>query len=539
MTPGAYATSQPVRTGNAGLDVMLNRPTGHDDIPTNEMLQNAGRKVYNPNKGLTFDQLPVAANQEALPKAIHFRDNHEGFNRELEFCLNEGLLYVRHRNAGEPWREIPMPESLKGKVVAMSIDCHELEALDEDNWIYSLFGLGKEPENWTWATCWGELFRLGRGYQLPNRAEGQWAMSHVDPQYDDTYLDGDDNVNTVGLAGCTQIYYTDPDDDTSVLYADPWLPGDKSRNIGSPMHSRFHIQSLSASASCTFVTNKYGDMFTRLYDYDIGGGDVAFFHYSWEPLPGNQKIADGWWEHFLVRNTSDVRLPAPYWVKQPKIPGEITDRLTVWSTDPGMQNRRLVVEGRKDGTTGYWTKMLRDNEWNFVETGEPLKGTLLQNTLEDTSAKDLAPESGIHYRGSIRANNKDTGVQLLVRNFAYNDSRQEVELVVDQGCASLSVPAMLYYEHGNLGHFTTQIITHREAGLNDTPRYYRACLMLDDSAVEMLSSDPAGRKFLKTFMKGKNIRPLSLQATQGQLLFADDRQWSAKELKHPFVLHRI
>ncbi len=470
------------------IDTMLSRPD--NNVATHSRLQEKGRDGQKP-----FEELDVYPDQSKLPEEVLFRDNNGGYTKDMESCLYEGNIYIRHRDKGESWRACPMPEDLKGNVVAISMDADEIVALDKDNWIYLLEGLYKDSAEWTWSTSWGEVFSLGRGYQLPTGENGKWSLSNIDPKHDLTYLDGDGKVQPVGQAGCTQIFYLDPKDSANILYADPWLPADPSRAMGSPQHSRFKIRSLSSSASCTFVINKYGKMYTRLFDFDIGGSDPVFFHYSWTPVDDSARTAKNWWDHFLNRSTADIRLPAPYWEEQPGIPGEITDKISVDTTDSGMQNRRLKVEGRQNGKTGYWTKMLQDKTWTFVETGEPLQGKLLRNT----GADDLKPATNINYKG------KAGKAEIEVKDFAYNDSRTEITIRKD----GKEIPAMLYYEYGSYGTATSQIITHRDHGLNKEPRRYTAAIYVDEEGQKALG--------LK-----QEINPIAMSATTEKLILGSD-----------------
>ena len=464
-----------------------------------------------------FEQLKVSTVQNKLPKRVDFRDNYSGFNREFEICLYNGNIYIRHRNVNETWRVAPLPKSMRYNIKAISVDADEIIALDENNWIYTMVGLFDDTDEWNWSTNWGEVFDIGTGYQLGNGQNHQWALSNIDPEYDMTYTDIDGRLHNTGGSGCTQIFFLDPNDHTKIYYLDPWLPGDESREAGTPYHCRFKAQSLSSSASVTFIINKYGDMYTRLFDYDLAGADEVFFEYSWF---SQEDVPDADPDDSLSSLTSaKIRLPSPSWEQQPKIPGEITDRISVESVAPGSENRRLKVEGRKNGYTGYWTKMLNDKAWTFVRTDEKLQGTLLQNSMEDTSAKDLAPQSGIHYKGTIAG----TGASMKVKNFAYNDHEQTAYIKV----GGVQVPATLYNEYGNLGRATTQVITWHDTGFNESLRRYTCALVLTQDNADKLAATEEGRAFLSDFMDGNLIRPLSLQANVNGLYFADDKQWTS------------
>lgn len=481
-----------------------------------------------------FEQLnvPETAVQDRLPHTVYLRDNQASYNRYYEAALLDGVVYIRHRGVAENWREAPMPEELKGKIVSLSMDNNELVCLDENNWVYTCGRVKQDPSQWYWITAWGELYKVGNAYQIGNRADYQWCLSFIDPDDDVTYTTIDGKRQPVGASGVCQLLYVDPEDPTRIIYSDPWLPRDASREVGTPMHCRFQVAGMSGSASTTFVINEYGDMFTRLYDYDLAGGDVILFSYSWldqgdkEPST-DRKVTKQDKEGIYA----DVRLPAPDWQKQPKIPGGVTNRISIEATAPGSENRLLKVEGTKDGQTGYWQKMLEAPSWEFVPTGDTLKGRMLENSPDDTSGKGLAPRTGIHYLGRIG----QTGAFLEVRDFAYNDSKQEARIHVGKR----AVPATLYMEYGNLGYATTQVIRYHASGLTADPRLYTAALVIDDDARRELASTEAGRTFLKTFMTTGNIRPLAVSATQARLRIGDEIQPSTLVMVGEFDLLRI
>ena len=58
-----------------------------------------------------------------------------------------------------------------------------------------------------------------------------------------------------------------------MTFWDPWLPLDESYEMCGPHRGRFRAVNLSASGSYVFVIGRRGDMFTRLYDFDISGHD--------------------------------------------------------------------------------------------------------------------------------------------------------------------------------------------------------------------------------------------------------------------------
>ncbi len=128
-----------------------------------------------------------------------------------------------------------------------------------------------------------------------------------------------------------------------LTFWDPWLPLDESYEMCGPHRGRFKAVNLSASGSFVFVVGRDGDLFTRLYDFDISGHDPVFFRYSYEDQRGK---GDG----------SPIQLPAAPWVEQPKVPGAITSAISIHKVGEGTIHRILRVEGTRDGQTGYWER---------------------------------------------------------------------------------------------------------------------------------------------------------------------------------------
>ena len=127
-----------------------------------------------------------------------------------------------------------------------------------------------------------------------------------------------------------------------------------------------------------FVVGRNGDLFTRLYDFDISGHDPVFFRYSYEDQRGK---GDG----------SPIQLPAARWVEQPKVPGAITSAISIHKVGVATIHRILRVEGTRGGQTGYWERDAaapRAAGWAFHATGRPLTAQAAAPTLaRDTSAR--------------------------------------------------------------------------------------------------------------------------------------------------------
>ena len=491
----------------------------------------------------SYEDLEIAKDQSVFPEKVYYRDNNESFNSVYDYYLYEGSLYLRHRNSDDAWRAAPMTEELKGNVKCMSADTHGIYLVDEKNYVYTCFECLSDTSAWYWKTAVIGLMETQPFYQLRTSEQGQWALSVVDASYNVNYTDADGNQFTTGGSGCTNLYYINPEDNTEIIYGDPWLPGDESRAIASPVHGTFQVQTFSASCSELFVTNAYGDLYTRCYDFDLSGGDELFFDYTWNSNTEFTTLT----EQFELVNQST--LPSEQWCQQPKIDGIITDRLTVVSNGEDASNYTLIVEGMKDGKTGYFYKQLYDgvnkqsaalgeagtpakngsSAWKFQETGEPLQGNILKNSLKDTSTKDLTAETGYNFSGKLY------NATMTVENFNYAASDQEATITV----GDVTVPAKLFCEYGNLGTATSMVITRHSAGFTEDPRLYNAAIYLPDDSYDALMETEAGQEFLSEYMEDCNIRAIALVANTDTLAITDNGKLQGVVLVGTYNLDRV
>ena len=476
-----------------------------------------------------YDDLELAKNQSKLPTEVVFRDNNGGYNGYYEFTLYKGTIYTRKKDSGDKWRVMPMPDDIKGKITRISVDTHGMIAVDENNWVYKAQNLLADTEDWYWQTACGGLLDISPWYQVVTTEPGQWAMSCTDADYDVYYTDSKGNVLTTGGSGCTNIYYVNPEDTTEIIYDDPWLPNDESRAIASPVHGTFQIESFSASSSTLFVTNEYGDLYTRLYDFDISGGDEVFFDYTWGSNTEGTDLTELFGIGTKLGLVNQVSLPSEDWYQQPKIDGTITDRISIVTLGGNSENKLLRVEGMKNGKTGYFEKTLKASKWTFHETGEKLQGNILKNSTKDTTGKNLTEETGYNYEGKLY------NATMNVYNFNYAASYQEATITV----GDVTVPATLYCEYGNLGTMSSMVILSHSAGFTSDPRLYTAALYLDDDAYATLQETSAGQKFIENYMENSQTRALAMEASTDLLALADNGQLQGLVLVGTYNLERV
>ncbi|WPF68088.1 hypothetical protein [Corynebacterium sp. 21KM1197] len=460
-----------------------------------------------------YADLPVSAPQGELPQRVDLRDNTQGFNAQIEVALHQGALFAR-RVGEQQWRDLPTPDCLRGEIVSISLNDDALVALDGDGWMYTLSNLQSSPDRWGWIRAWGGPVWLGKGLQSPTTQPGRWALSLIGTYTDRVYDTPDGKQQPVSLAKVTQVVALS-EDGSRIYSLDPWLARDYSYEVGTPWNSRFQAEAISASGSMIFITNKYGDMYTRLSDFDINGSDPAQFRYGWgeDQRPAATDAA----QHRLDESTAPIGLPADDWHQQPKIPGRITNRLSIHSTAPGSNNRELRVEGiDAQGTTGFWRKELTGDHWDFVPTGTPLAGVELENSPQDRSAETLAAPSPFSYRGELHP-----GVTMTVSEFAYASPKRDVTITA----GGRDYRFVLHSIDGRLGTPLSMRMLpvegefgSRPAGLaQEVPRNYMAALEMPEDTRGQVGQDaahnPALARFLEEYIGGERYHQVYLKVT--------------------------
>ncbi len=325
-----------------------------------------------------------------LPKRIYFRTRTEGFNRLYDFATRKGAIFARLRAGRSSWRRLPLPACFAGRVAQISVDDDEMIALDRSRHVFTMNRALDNGSKFSWTGHWGVPVWQGPGITLPRTTA--WAWSVVSPLEDRNWTDPAGNRTAIGSGKVSHIWGLRPGGQRLTFW-DPWLPLDQSYEMCGPLRGRFRAINLSAAGSYQFVIGRYGDMFTRLYDFDISGHDPLFFKYSYENQRGK---GDG----------SPIQLPPDDWTRQPKIPGKITSTISISKTGANSVHRILRVEGMSKGHTGFWQRDVaspRAKGWRFRRTDAPLTRRLLPNPPGDTSTRGLGPGEDRRYRMSSGA----------------------------------------------------------------------------------------------------------------------------------------
>jgi hypothetical protein len=440
-----------------------------------------------------------------LPDRVWLRSTTDTMNRRYYFATRAGQIYFKpnaeRTGTDGPWRALPVPACIAGDVQAISADDDEMLAIDSQRRIYTMDGALSDPGLFNWTSRWGPTFWTGPGGTLSANPVA-WSWSVLSPDEDRTWTDSGGTQHPVGGAKVSHIYLL-RQGGQRITYTDPWLANDDSYEVCGPLRGRLQSVSLSAAGSTVFVIDRFGDMYTRLYDFDISGADTVYFHYSYDD-PGTPSAfpPQGADSGNALTGGAPIHLPPSQWVRQPKVPGRITDAISIFSDGPGSDHRRLRVEGTDaQGRHGFWEKEIAQPgsaSWRFVPTGLPLRGHPLTNPSADRSARALGPAEDLGYRG------RQGGTSMDVPDF-------------NPYCS----PAVLRVAFG--GRASAELILHSVDGLRQTPRgrgldanprsYDGVIEVPSDLLAHADRQDPRVRDFIEHNLGGRHFTSTSIEAT--------------------------
>ncbi|GEP33367.1 hypothetical protein NSZ01_11350 [Nocardioides szechwanensis] len=425
-----------------------------------------------------------------LPDRVVFKDSRHTFSNDYAFALRQGRIYVRPAKVGvgrpgEPWRRLELPTCLDGRVQEISADHSLLIALGPGRQVYShdMAASGDlSAERWTWR--WGPYFWTGSGMRLYGDVRA-WATS----EFTSAERLRDSAGRTHSPIGVATVYLL-RGDRRRITYLDPWLPQDESREVCGPERGTLPLTGLSGSGSTVFVVGAGGELFTRLYDFDVSGANTVFGDFTWERgLPAD----DPRWQ-----------LPGPTWVRQPEPPGRVTDRISIAKTGSHADQRLLTVEGRDaSGRRGYWRKTLTAERWTFVRTGAPLQGRLLPTRADRRFVADDR-----RYVGTVGER------RAVVADFNPECSPARLSVQVAPG---QRLDLLLHSSDGLRQE-------RRDRGLTDVPREYNGAVEVPWQTWRQLASQPAAvRRWVATHLDGRfTTAPLAVTSTRVRFL---DQCW--------------
>lgn len=450
--------------------------------------------------GLPTDRGPGAYGPNptvnGLPTRVDLHSPTTGQNRNYYFAVKKGRLYVKpnFERTGRQgnWQLVPAPDCLDGDIQSIDADDDELTAINSQKQIFGMDQALSVPARFNWTSRWGFPIWLGDGYTIPDDTLA-WAWTVISPRESEYWVDPAGNHHTVGEGKVSHVLSL-RGDRRRITMNDPWLSQDRSYEVCGPRRGTFKISNIAASGSVLFVIGSHGDMFTRLWDFDIAGLDDAFFDYSYEDQRGLAK--------------PKIQLPGAHWVQQPKIPGEITNRISITTFGRGTLERTLRVEGRNSkGMPGFWQKELYALDpgmagWKFIATPKAkVTGRSIPNPAGDGSGLGAGKEEGYRYLldgGSYSAEIPDFNVycnRSLLRVTLADGKTLNLDLFLDD----------------------TVRIDPRARGLDDQPRLVASTIGLTSQARQVATGSDDARHFIDEVLGGKQFNTSQIEATSSTL----------------------
>lgn len=461
--------------------------------------------------GLTADAVGDAPTD--LPAQVSLRNDTQTYNRRYQFALRAGRIWFKSNTAvtgiEQPWAELTMPGCLVDTLIGIAVDDDELTAIRADGGIYGMDNAFKDYSLFNWSSRWGPPVWLGSGYKIPPDYRA-WSWTVISPAEDHNWTDPAGNLHKVGTGKVSHIWLL-RDGGQRYTYIDPWLPRDDSYEMCGPYRGQFRGVNLSASGSTIFTINRYGDMYTRNYDFDLCGADPVFFQYAYEDQRG-------------VANPA-IQLPTFAWLQQPKIAGAITHNISVHKIGVNMEHRILRVEGEDaSGHTGYWEKAYQDmaaGAWQFTRTDQPLRGTPLDNRPYDSSLDDAGPSEDADY-----ARNLGQLAAIAQHGHVTGDDDWAGELL-DFNIYCSPAQLRIHFspaEHLDLILHSTDTIrqTERARGLDDQPRNFPGNIEIPAETYAHLDTLPAkAQEFIQLYLRNQRYTDVKLSGVTGQITVTD------------------
>jgi hypothetical protein len=512
-----------------------------------------GKDVFSEeNPPQSADALPNTEDINGhFPEAVYIKTRTQSFNLYHYYILRNGLIWYKSIDrGGEPaqWRlfqKTGLPHNFwkagfnkPDRIVEISADADELVALSDTGGFYRYCfdkTIAHKSNVWLDRQGWpdeGQLFLDRRTAKNISWALGK-RNAHV-LYYEDPF--GNQHHNGTMEIATTYMLL---EDGQEICYADTGLPPDFSRNYIGPERGAFKAAALSASASTMFVINEAGEMYTRLADFDTVGCDPMLFKYTYIPYESGLPGTD------FFSNLNEWGLPAEDWRPQPPIPltassagagsrAAITRHITILQNGQGNGARELRVAGLNEwGKTGYWTKAVFDDAWEFKPV--PLyfgRDAFLKTAGLAAEEKPLITRGRTldkSYRGySWKGNEKEEDWEYTIPNFNILEGDCDFQVTWRGETCTLKLHPLELWTYVKRDYLP---------GRTGSPKMFLVTLEVPENAVDGLSGEFAARIVEKYAKHDRKIfhytlaaldRALFMQAVDdaGSVLFLTDGELS-------------
>lgn len=445
----------------------------------------------------------------SLPRVAALRNDRQTFNRRYEFALDAGVIWFRSHaeitGIRQPWAKLSMPSCLAGTVIGISVDDDELTAIRADGSVYGMDNALKAAQLFNWTNRWGPPIWLGTGRQIPTGALA-WSWSVISQAEDENWTDTAGNLHQVGTGKVSHIWLL-RDGGQRFTFIDPWLPKDESYEMCGPHRGRFRAINLAASGSTIMTINRYGDIYTRHYDFDLAGDDSVFFQYSYEDQRG-------------VSNPA-LQLPSYDWVQQPKVPGRITANVSIHKTGKNLIHRMMRVEGiDNSGSTGYWQRDIADSiasNWQFVATGEPLQKPLLKTGPQDQSSLTLGNSEDTYYQRDMNQLSSRSAHAHISGDTDWTGELLDFNAYCSPARLRVWIAPKKFFD---LVLHSTDVIrqTERARGLDTNSRGFSGAIEIPDKLYQSLDKQPQKvQEFIQHYLANKKFTTVNISGVTGQI----------------------
>ncbi|MDR0403686.1 MAG: hypothetical protein LBH35_08885 [Treponema sp.] len=446
-----------------------------------------------------------------FPEAVYIKTRTQTFNIYHYYIIRDGRIWYKSidpenepkdwilfRKTGLPYNSLKLNFNSPEKIVEISADADELVAISDEGGFYrhcldKIFS--RRSNVWFDRQGWPEKEQLYFDRRTAkNRA---WALGKRNAQvlyYEDPF--GNQHHNGTMEIATTYVLL---EDGQEICYSDTGLPTDFSRNYIGPERGAFRAVALSASASTMFVINEAGKMYTRLADFDTTGGDPMFFKYTYVPyksnLPGTNYFS----------NLNEWGLPPEEWRLQPPVPlagnAAITRHITILQNGRGNSARELRVAGlNESGETGYWSKAIFDEVWEFrpVPLYFGVDSVLETAKPSDTRAgpeaeRGRSPDkyySGYFWNGSEQEN----GWEYVIPNFNILEGDCDFRITWRGETCTLKLYPIEMWSYAKRDYLP---------GRTGPPKMFMVTLQIPENAFDGLSED-FGEQLARKYKKSDN-----------------------------------
>ena len=433
---------------------------------------------------LIFLSFPLYGN--SLPDEIFLKTPTQTRNNFNEFILIDGEIFQKPIGSDiSNWKKLKKENGPKNPI-SIAVGGSYFQALNYDGVVYTLkSAFDINPKGHKWSTRWGSPLGMGPGAKLPLDRLA-WDFSQLSLKEDKFVINPISGKKNFYL-GNAHLFWLHKNG-RWIKFMDPWVVSDHSYEVCSPYRGRFKSLKLSAAGSLIFLINKYGDMFTRLYDFDLSGHNSVYYRYSYDPKKRQKK-------KYSIRH---LRLAE--WKNQPKIKGIIADIISVFKSGEGATDRELRVEGvNENGRSGYWFKDVKDPKWKFQVKNHKLIGHTLKNSTYSMALSTLAPPTSKKYKTTYKTS---YSIELL----DYHPYCSPARMLVKIGSEKLELN--LHYR----GTFRTK---PRPRGLTDQKLEQNGVVEIPLETFKNLG--PRSKEFIKKYFKNKRWTEIKIKATKDKI----------------------